>query len=1270
MTDFDKTSIYGDSGTTAAPGEGTIVTPDGTVTTGSQTVTGGTVSVSPDGTATADSSDPAEGVQAPADLVTGGKIQIGDSEYVVEKRVGSGSEAEVYVLKKGGKRYALKLYRTGRKFRREILGRLEKIKDRAATTHIFDQGTLSLSGSQRAYVLMNWCPGGSAASHDFRNNAEAILKVVTMTARNLHELHKAGILHKDTKPENILFTDNSLELSVLSDFGISDILSDDGSVNSLQSRTVIYAAPEIYTKASIIEGRTYAIMTPAYDYYALGMTALAMWMGTGEFRKQEPELVKLKMQGKVPVPDSMPEPLNSIVRGLLVNKVESRWGFDEIQRKLSGEDVPVSEEIETLHIIFDSAKGKIAHNPAELARFMMEDQQLGISYLYKGRICDWLRRPMPELEIRLNDIVETIHPRNQLAGLYEAALTLDPELPYYDCGGKTYKYLFKLCQSEQRFNGSNLSDKDNPVYIYCRHRFGKELADKTWARVSKSLSDPIDKCPVEALAWCTYETKVLIHRFHGKKSHDDSDYTRVDCHNPAEVLKFCSEYRIISTSSKKFLSSLAFVEMVRAFSEDDARALERLHSEKISDSQVMYRLVIQTLNPSADINLCSDPGDPWYAMTGAGLGKMIDMAFNAYYGLFHGDRDAMYDKWAEPSNPWRDLCQASLADLIVMSFGRGTYGSSYLQRSIATKGSRFADQDRWLRYCCDYNSTDNSNKYGPYDTAIAMMKAVSGLGYRASYRFSDGTTVHSLAELDTFRRTSKGSNMVKDAMRKGSLHAWLAVQYQENPEANLKPKYSYEKLAADYVAKLGQCDPDNNAYRRYSDARATVNRLRRGQPILILGLLQYIFISAALLFFAASLIALVAGIIEQPWLDAGLRKSIYVILGPVVFSLLLNLYFSDDPLYGFFDSIIAFFIFMGILYLASRWFIWRLVPYITLVSTALFTFHFCRKLLRKNEGAAELRSIRKPDFEQLVLEPLHHAFKSSKATFSSSFGANTSYYKDEYKDSLRSKIGPSILAIITGFLLMVNSTVGYGMLGGQSNETIRMVEDFVDRKADSKTGEDGEMTEEKAAEKTAPQDDARQQNNPGTARLTPDNGKEAANASRQTAAKAEEPKTGRQSQEIQPKSQAVQEPQFSVRISAADGISVNCGDSPALDGSNEFHFTMTNNSGADLRPFIVIEEPSAEIVARAEAIDDTGKAYSAVRGQMSVTINGAVMDASHRDPVFNFSDGQRVQAKVSIKNLDTKAERLEIRIPFREIDPDAYPYRRGYIIFKNIPIQR
>ena len=1035
--------IGGDAGGTisaAHPAPGSTIAagaaPGGTVTAGNvQTAAvmngsaAGMTAVA-SATAVASQAQAGSGPRATFDLSQRKSITIHGRTYTIDKLIGNGGEAEVYVLVNEGRKYALKLYRGVHGFNKDLIGRLARLRGMAAVTDIYGYGNITIGSEKRSFTLMEYCQDGSTASWDFKGNGDAILQIVTLAARNLNELHKAGVLHKDTKPENLLFTDKQNCLLLLSDFGISDILGADGSVNSLQDRTPIYAAPEIYTKASIINGATYAIMTSAYDFYALGMTALALWMGADAFKRKETELVKLKLEGKIDVPKSMPEPLRTIVRGLLLNDVENRWGFDEIQRKLSGEDVPVGENAGALNVVFDSSKNKTARNTAELARFMMEDQELGINYLYKGRVCEWLRKSMPEVEIRINDIIETRYPKNRVAGLYAAALVLDPNLPYYDTKGKTHDSIIPLLNAEPGFS-DKLTDPDNPIYVYFRHSEGKQWTDQLFQRVKAAAADQFGQAR-STLIWAVHDSEIY-RNFSGKKSADEQKFTEVSCHNPAEVLKFFSDYRIVSDDDKKWICSLAFVEMLRTYSPDDAAKVEKFRQQNASDGfQRLYRYIIQLLNPAADINLCANPEDPWYAMTGQGLGKIINMAFNAYYVQFEGDRDRLYDQWNSADNPYRNLCQASFVDLVVMSF-RGGWKDSYLQKSFRTKGSRFDAHDKWAAYCTDYKSTDNTKKYGPYDVQIAIMKTIAGFRHAPEYRFRGSSeTVSDISGLKALAGSHKEGKNWKDeiarAVKTRSLHAWLAVQYQENPDADLKPKYAYEKLTEQYVEMLGKCDPDNREYLRYTQAHGSIRKDAKAQPIFILGALQNIFVVACALFFFVSIASQVLGIIQMPWLDYGLKKEIYVLFGPIVFCLLLCQFFSEDRVFGFFQSIFAFFVFMLILYFASRWFIWRLVPYIALAATGLFAWYFLSRLFKPNEGASGLRSLGSPDQDMLILEPLHFAFKSSASTFQSSNAANEDFYKEQYKDSLKDKLRPMILGCITGFILMGNGAAAYSMV--------------------------------------------------------------------------------------------------------------------------------------------------------------------------------------------------------------------------------------------------
>ena len=1204
MNDPDKTSLAGTppADTVTAGATVTAVSGSGTALASTTTSAAGATAVA-SATAAADAGGSSTGAAAHAatfDLSSPKSITLDGKVYTVEKLIGDGGEAEVYKLLRSGRPYALKLYRGVHKFNDELIKRIAGLKDKAAVVEIYGYGTTEIGSHRRSYTLMQYCKDGSTASWSFKGNADAILQIVTLTARNLNELHKAGILHKDTKPENLLFTDKQNYMLLLSDFGISDLLGADGSVNSPQDRTVIYAAPEIYTNASIINGRTYAIMTRAYDYYALGMSALALWMGSASFKRKEPELVKMKIEGKINIPDDMPDPLRTIVRGLLVKDPASRWGFDEIRRKLSGEDVPVGENLGSLNIVFDSGKNKIARTPEDLARFMMEDQQLGISYLYKGRICDWLRKPAPELEMKINDIIETRYPKNQTAGLYAAALTLDPGLPYYDLKGKTYKYLVTLHNNEEKFK-AGLTDRNNPLYIYIEARMGKAKADEVFGKVKRAAADKF-KCYAHVFAWAIHETDSLAYAFYGAKTAEEQ-LTKVECHNLNDVLKFFSEYRRIPEDNKKFVCSLGFVEMVSVFSPSDARKIEALRARH-SDFQSLYRLIIQTLNPAADINLCSDPSDPMYAMTGQGLGRFINMAFNAYYVQFEGDSRKMYASWSSSDNPYRDICQASLVDLIVASF-KGDWNSSFLHDFFMTKGTRFSKQDSWAAFCTSYDSTDNTRKYGPYDMPIAMLKTAAGFGFSPEYRFRGSSrTVRTIAELDSLAASNKDGKNWKDetaaALRSRSLHAWLAVQYQENPQADLKKKYAYEELTRQYVEKLGSIDAENREYKRWSSACEQVTKAGRSQSILLWGLLQSIFIVAGCLILIFDLLLTLSGIISQPLLDISAKNNGILIYGPLVLSLLINQYFSRDRIWGIFQSIIMYAMAMFFLYFINRWLLWKYAHYVVLAGIGLYIWYFFRKLLRRNEGASELRTGRKPDYEQRLLEPLHFAFKSKDSSFQSSCGANDWYYKEAYKDSLREKGGPTTLCLVTAVILFFSAgfSVSIGGVEEQMYAKFPRLAYYV--QGDAREGQplqDGPVT-----------------------------------------------------------------------LTQTDNVAISCSSSRIRaeftgrsddNGSSTIEFSLTNLSDEDLTPVLITRDWKDTFEHSITASTTEGRTIKFSDGNISVSLGDAsAVHGSDRKVPFTVPAGATVNGKISVSGIDETSGPVNfVQLPLKNIDgKNEYDY--------------
>lgn len=454
-------------GTSIAP-QGTSVAPQGT-------------SVAPQGTATAP-----QGTSVAPGATQGGVQQKG-SVTELGKVISSGTEGTIY-LQPDGK--ALKVYNPGFHYNHAVLPLVQKLNGEGFLIDLYDFGTKEIQGRRCDFELMQFCSGGPVSSRkDLKGNADAILKIALYTAQALDACHNAGFIHKDVKPANILITDEENLFCRLCDFGIADVLKD-GESKTLQSRTPIYAAPEVYNPEYCIikDGQTFCRLTPAADFYSLGMTILSLWLGESAFLAQEAELAFQKKEDNIQIPENMPDPLRSIVQGLLVTDPDDRWGFEQIKLKKAGKDVKI---VKKLKIVYNSEKKQTAHSIQELAAFMVEDPSLAQRYIYTEKLDEWLK-PMPELQAEIKEIelatkavqdhdfgyLQIIHKLNPLydLGLYLAKQNGDPDYAMYDKGigmmlNKAYYLYFTKYKRNYKLMTERWDDEDkallnNPVVAY------------------------------------------------------------------------------------------------------------------------------------------------------------------------------------------------------------------------------------------------------------------------------------------------------------------------------------------------------------------------------------------------------------------------------------------------------------------------------------------------------------------------------------------------------------------------------------------------------------------------------------------------------------------------------------------------------------------------------------------------------------------------------------------------------------------------------------
>ena len=372
----------------------------------------------PQGTATAPQPQEAPQGTATAPQGTATAPEDGGPAY-------QGTQADIVVC--DGK--VLKVYKRGSGYNDAVLPLVQQLNGKGYLVDLYEFGMMNYQGEQRQFELMEYCPAGAVSTIDLKGNTDAILKIAVKAALALDACHRVGFIHRDVKPANILIHNQKTWDCVLCDFGIAEVL-ENGKVSALQDRTPIYAPPEIYERTAVVEGRTYCELTPAADFYSLGMTILCLWFGESAFRSKETIMAIQKVHDGITVPTDMPDPLYTITRGLLVKDPAHRWGLREIQDFLKGKKVEVYDERHQagMNIVFNGSKNQVAHSLEELAAFMADDPNLAIKYLYSGKISMWLDA-MPEVQVEIEKIIEKDFPNDQTMGLLATIHLLNP---FYD----------------------------------------------------------------------------------------------------------------------------------------------------------------------------------------------------------------------------------------------------------------------------------------------------------------------------------------------------------------------------------------------------------------------------------------------------------------------------------------------------------------------------------------------------------------------------------------------------------------------------------------------------------------------------------------------------------------------------------------------------------------------------------------------------------------------------------------------------------------------
>ena len=134
-----------------------------------------------------------------------------------------------------------------------------------------------ISADGRPFIVMEYCPGSLAQRYRVeRIPVEEVLATGVRIASALESAHRAGLIHRDVKPSNILIT--TFGTPVLADFGISSSLLR-SSGDQVLAMSIPWSAPEVIAEET--SG------TVASEVWSLGATVYSLLAGHSPFERRE-----------------------------------------------------------------------------------------------------------------------------------------------------------------------------------------------------------------------------------------------------------------------------------------------------------------------------------------------------------------------------------------------------------------------------------------------------------------------------------------------------------------------------------------------------------------------------------------------------------------------------------------------------------------------------------------------------------------------------------------------------------------------------------------------------------------------------------------------------------------------------------------------------------------------------------------------------------------------------------------------------------------------
>lgn len=237
-----------------------------------------------------------------------------DGRYRVRARIARGGMATVYVATdlRLERRIALKVMHGHLSDDSVFQSRFiqeARAAARLADPHVvnvFDQG----QDGELAYLVMEYLPGITLRElmrEQKRLTVPQTITIMDAVLAGLAAAHRAGIVHRDVKPENVLLAEDGR--IKIGDFGLARATTANTASGAQLMGTIAYLAPELVTRGTA-DARS--------DIYALGIMLYEMLTGEQPYKGEQPMQIAFQHATEsVPRPSvrnpGVPEQLDELV---------------------------------------------------------------------------------------------------------------------------------------------------------------------------------------------------------------------------------------------------------------------------------------------------------------------------------------------------------------------------------------------------------------------------------------------------------------------------------------------------------------------------------------------------------------------------------------------------------------------------------------------------------------------------------------------------------------------------------------------------------------------------------------------------------------------------------------------------------------------------------------------------------------------------------------------------------------------------------------------